>query len=76
MTPNELKTLRHKLPTREESAGVGRPSSGGNGWTQRRFAEKLGISARTYEGYEREGATVPESVARLATLTAQTMRAK
>jgi len=76
MTPAQLKKLRHKLPARDESAGVGRPSSGGNGWTQRRFAEKLGISARTYEGYEREGATVPESVARLATLIAQTMNSK
>lgn len=76
MTPAQLKTLRHKLPPRDESAGVGRPSSGGNGWTQRRFAEAMGLSARTYEGYEREGATVPESVARLATLIAQAMRAK
>ena len=76
MTPNELKTLRHKLPAREESAGVGRPSSGGNGWTQRRFAEALGISPRTYEGYEREGATVPPAVARLASLIAEAMRAK
>lgn len=76
MTPAQLKNLRHKLPPRDESAGVGRPSSGGNGWTQRRFAEKLGISARTYEGYEREGATVPESVSRLAILIAQAMELK
>lgn len=75
MTAAELKALRESLPARAEKKG-GRPSSGGNGWTQKRFAEVLGIPRRSYEKYEAAGAIVPTIVERLARLTADAIRTK
>lgn len=71
MTPEQLKRIRHSLPARDDrNHGPGRRSSGGNGWTQRKFADALGISVRTYEGYERTGAVIPTPIANLARLYA------
>jgi len=76
MTPEKLKMIRHSLPQNPHGRGPGRPATGGNGWTQRAFAQQLGLSPRTYEGYERAGATVPAPIAKLAQMIAETATAE
>ena len=75
MTPQQLKQIRHSLPPKKvATTGPGRPANGGNGWTQHDFARELGVSPRTYEGYERDGAIVPAPIAKLAKMIAQVSR--
>ena len=73
MTPQKLKQIRHSLPAKAGDVRPGRPANGGNGWTQNDFARQLGISPRTYEGYERAGAQIPQPIAKLAQLLSATI---
>lgn len=70
MSPAMLRTLRESLPERP-AARRGRPATGGNGWTQRAFAERLGLNLRTYEHYESSRGVISTDIMQLVLTVAE-----